>query len=84
MWQHARPTPVYDNSVMQRFYTHDEYEFYARMRTGVGFVAMTLLKVYLTFLFYAGFTLLLPLIMIRRVFRDRRVRFLVICCLVLL
>ena len=84
IWQHPRPTPVYSNSVMQRFYTHDEYEFYAKMRTPGGFAAMTLLKVYLTFLFYAGFTLLLPLIMLRRVFLDKRLRFLVLCCLVLL
>jgi len=84
IWQKPRPTPVYSNSVMQRFYTHDEYEFYTKMHTRSGFVAMTLLKVYLTFLFYAGFALLLPLIMIRRVFLDKRLRFLVMCCLVLL
>ncbi|MGD0910625.1 MAG: hypothetical protein ABR928_01950, partial [Terracidiphilus sp.] len=84
IWQHPRPTPVYSNSAMQRFYTHDEYEFYAKLHTLAGFVPMTLLKVYLTFLFYAGFALLLPLIMIRRVFLDKRLRFLVLCCLVLL
>jgi hypothetical protein len=84
IWQHARPTPTYSNSVMRRFYTHDEYEFYATMRTPAGFVTHTLLKVYLTFLFYAGFALLLPLVMIRRVFLDKRLRFLVLCCLVLL
>jgi len=84
IWQHPRPTPVYSNSVMQRFYTHDEFEFYAKMHTRGGFVLMTLLKLYLTFLFYAGFTLILPLIMIRRVFLDKRLRFLVGCCLVLL
>ncbi len=84
IWQHPRPIPEYSNSVMRRFYTHDEYEFYAKMHTRAGFVLMTLLKVYLTFLFYAGFALLLPLIMIRRVFLDKRLRFLVVCCLVLL
>ena len=83
IWQHARPVPVYSNSVMRRFYTHDEYESYAKMHTGAGFVSMTLLKVYLTFMFYAGFALLLPLVMIRRVFLDKRLRFLVLCCLVL-
>jgi hypothetical protein len=36
-----------------------------------------------TMLFYAGFLLLPPLIMVRRVFLDRRIRFLVICVLVL-
>lgn len=84
IWQHPRPTPAYNNRVMQRFYTHDEYEFYAQMHTWSGFVLNTLLKVYLTFLFYAGFALMLPLIMIRRVFHDKRLRFLVVCCLVLL
>jgi hypothetical protein len=84
IWQHPRPTPVYSNSEMRRFYTHDEFEFYAKMHTPSGFVLNTMLKVYLTFLFYAGFALLLPLIMIRRVFLDKRLRFLVVCCLVLL
>ncbi|HUB52190.1 MAG TPA: hypothetical protein VL986_08590 [Terracidiphilus sp.] len=84
IWQHARPIPVYSNPEMRRFYTHDEFEFYAKMRTPAGFVSHTLLKIYLTFLFYAGYALLLPLIMIRRVFLDKRIRFLVLCCLVLL
>jgi hypothetical protein len=84
IWQHTRPAPAYSNSVMHRFYTHDEYEFYAKMHTGSGFVLMTLLKVYLAFLFYAGFALMLPLVMIRRVFLDKRLRFLLVCCFVLL
>ena len=84
IWQHARPAPAYSNSAMRRFYTHDEFEFYSKMRTPAGFVSHTLLKIYLTFLFYAGFTLLLPLIMIRRVFLDKRMRFMVLCCFVLL
>jgi hypothetical protein len=36
-----------------------------------------------TFLFFAGATLLPPLIMLRRIFLDRRMRFLVLCMLVL-
>ncbi len=48
-----------------------------------GFLPHTLEKVAFTFLFYAGFALLIPLIMVRRVFLDRRIRFLVVCVLVL-
>jgi hypothetical protein len=44
----------------------------------------TLAKVDIALLFYAGPALLPPLIMTRRLFLDRRIRFLVICSLVLM
>ncbi len=43
----------------------------------------TLFKVDPVFRFFAGIVLLPPLIMLRRVFLDRRIRFLVLCSLVL-
>jgi hypothetical protein len=65
----------------------DFYEFealyYKKIHSPAGFVPYTLQKAGFIFLFYAGFLLLPPLIMIRRVFLDRRVRFLVVCVLLL-
>jgi hypothetical protein len=48
-----------------------------------GFAPYTLEKVGFVFLFYAGFALFPPLMMVRRIFLDRRIRFLVVCVLVL-
>ncbi len=85
VWQHQRPTPVYHNEAMRRFYTHDEYQFYNALRsTPGGFVSNTVLKIFVTFLFYGGFTLFFPLIMIRRAYLDKRIRLLWVCCFVLL
>jgi hypothetical protein len=57
--------------------------FYTQIHSLKGFVPRTLEKVAFTFLFYAGFVLLIPLIMVRRVFLDRRMRFLIVCVAVL-
>jgi len=80
VWQHPRPVPQYRHAVMQSFYgkSKGEMGFYTQLHSWKGFVPYTLEKVIFTFLFYAAFPLLIPMIMIRRVFLDRRIRFLVI------
>jgi hypothetical protein len=82
IWQHERPEPVYRHAALRNFY-ESEVIYFEKIHSLNGFMLHTLGKVGLTFLFYAGFILLLPLIMLRRVFLDRRIRFLVICVLVL-
>jgi hypothetical protein len=44
----------------------------------------TLTKAASGVLFYSGIALLVPLIMVRRIFLDRRIRFLILCVLVLM
>jgi hypothetical protein len=83
VWQHARPEPAYRHKEFRAFYKNEEMEFYNHIHSVKGFVPYTLEKVGFAFLFYAGFALLPPLLMVRRVFLDRRVRFLVVCVLVL-
>jgi len=85
VWQHQRPVPHYRHAAMRSFYGKDKGEmgFYTQIHSLKGFVPYTLEKVFYVFLFYAGFTLMIPLIMVRRVFADRRVRFLLICTCVL-
>ena len=83
IWQHPRPAPAYRHAAMRSFYEKGEMGFYNQIHSLKGFVPYTLEKVGFTVLFYAGFVLLIPLIMVRRVFLDRRVRFLVVCVLVL-
>ncbi len=84
IWQPPRPEPTYSSLEMRRFYEQNELPFYQRIHSPAGFVPKTLEKVILTLLFYAGTTLFLPLVMIRRVFLDRRTRFLVVSLLILM
>jgi hypothetical protein len=83
VWQAPRPEPAYHHDVMHRFYSFNELHDFNKIHSLTGFLPMTLAKLVRTFEFFAGIALLVPLIMIRRVFLDRRVRFLVLCTLVL-
>ncbi len=85
IWQHTRPEPHYRYAEIRSFYEKQKGEmgFYTQLHSLKGFVPHTLEKVAFTFLFYSNFALLVPLIMVTRVFRDRRIRFLIVCTLVL-
>jgi len=83
VWQSPRPEPVYRHESLRYFYKENELAAYAKIHKPSGFLPQTLIKVIRSFEFYAGFVLLPPLLMICRVFRDRRIRFLVLCVLVL-
>jgi hypothetical protein len=83
VWQHERLEPAYKHPVMRDFYHKGELDFYHQIHSLKGFVPYTLEKVGFTFLFYGGFALLPPLLMVRRVFLDHRVRFLILCVAVL-
>jgi len=84
VWQRARPAPHYRYEVMRRFYTENELGPYEAIHSPSGFVPQTLIKVARGTLFFAGLVLLPPLFMLRRVLLDRRVRFLVLCMMVLM
>jgi hypothetical protein len=83
VWQSPQPRPLYRHEVMRKFYERNELDAYRKIHSLSGFVPETLLKVSRGTLFYAGIALLIPLIMLRRVFLDRRIRFLLVCVLVL-
>jgi hypothetical protein len=82
VWQPPRPTPVYRHEVLREFYHHNELIAYERIHRLSGFLPETAIKAVRGILFFTGIALLPPLIMIRRVFLDRRIRFLVVCILV--
>jgi hypothetical protein len=84
VWEHARPEPHYRYAVMRAFYHQGEADYFYRIHQPALFLPYTLAKAAFTLLFYAGFTLLVPLLMARRVALDRRLRFLVLCLLVLM
>ena len=83
VWQSARPEPVYHDASMRYFYKENELKAFNKIHSIAGFLPQTLLKVVRTFEFFAGLALLPPLFMIRRVFLDKRMRFLVVCVLIL-
>lgn len=83
VWQKLRPTPVYRNEEIKRFYLGGELNGYRETRSVAKLVKDDLVKGAWTIYFFAGFALLPPLLMIRRVFLDRRVRFLVVGVVVL-
>jgi hypothetical protein len=84
VWQSQRPEPVYRHKAIREFYYKDELNNFKKMHSLSGFVPQTLVKAASGVLFYAGLALLVPLIMVRRIFLDRRLRFLVLCVLVLM
>ncbi len=75
VWQKIRPEPVYRHEALQNFYSQFE-PMEARLLSKPGFVKKTLIQVWSELLFVAGPALLVPLIMLRRVLLDRRIRFL--------
>jgi hypothetical protein len=83
VWQSQRPEPAYRHQAMREFYAQSELSSYTKIHTPAGFIPQTLFKAVRGFEFYAGIALLLPMLMIRRVLLDRRIRFLVLCVFVL-
>jgi len=75
-WQRPRPEPVYRHKVMRDFYSKWEMGDFLYARTLTGFLDGTTKKAGTVLFFFFGIALLPPLIMLPRVFRDRRVRFL--------
>ena len=83
IWQSPHPEPVYRHAVMRDFYSGWELPAYQKIRTIHGFLTETSLKLMRAILFYVGIALLPPVIMMRRVLKDRRTRLLVVCMVVL-
>jgi hypothetical protein len=84
VWQSQLPEPAYRHKVMREFYSRDELSIFKEIHPLSGFVPQTFLKAARGILFYAGIALLVPLIMVRRVMLDRRLRFLILCVFVMM
>jgi hypothetical protein len=77
-WQRPRPEPVYRYTVMRDFYSKWELGDFLYARTLTGFLHGTAKKFGTVLFFFFGLALVPPLIMLPRVLRDRRLRFLVV------
>ncbi len=78
LWQSPRPSPEYRHRVMHDFYAIWEMHDFRTARTLSGFTAKSLQKFATGLLFFFGFALLTPLLLVGRLLRDRRVRYLVL------
>lgn len=83
IWESPSPEPVYRYKAMHDYYMEIELPEFQKIHSVSGFLPQTVLKGLRMFLFFAEFALIPPLIMLRRVFLDRRIRFLIICTLAL-
>jgi hypothetical protein len=83
VWQAPRPEPVYRHEVLRSFYHQNELKPYQQIHSLSGFLPQTMIKAARGLLFFSGILLLTPLVMVRRIFLDRRIRFLVVCVLAL-
>jgi hypothetical protein len=84
IWQKSRPEPAYRHAVMRSYYRDTELKIAEESRSWSGYLYVKVILTVAAIIFFAGAALLPPLVMLGRVFIDRRVRFLVLCVLVLM
>jgi len=77
IWQPLRSAPAYRHREMRDFYEWEKGD-YLRAHSWKSFVPSTAYKGWYVLQFFAAYTLLPPLIMLPRVLRDRRLRFLMV------
>lgn len=74
-----RPAPHYRHALLRQYFAHNELIHYQAIHSLSGYFPSVFGKIELAAIFLAGFALLPPLIMLRRLFLDRRIRFLLVC-----
>jgi hypothetical protein len=77
LWQSPKPEPVYRHKELRDFYTGIELKEFLAARSFGGLLQSSIKKIGLAEFFFASFALFVPLLMLPRVLRDRRTRFLV-------
>jgi len=77
-WQPAYSEPVYRHKVIHDFYTETEFKHFRLAQTVAGRLLQAGTKVGLIWVFYIAPLLMVPLFLMHKVIRDRRIRFLLI------
>jgi len=80
VWESPKPARVLTHQAMSDFYGGWELRNFERARTLGGFLERTLEKLTAAWQFYLGPVLTIPLLFLPAVFRDQRVRPLLIAC----
>ena len=84
IWQSLRPEREYHHEEMRRFYEQTELDSYFKTHRLFGYIPRTIRKAHDGLQFFSGAVLLPPLFMMGRVLRDKRIRFLMLCLVVLM
>lgn len=84
VWQRPRPEPAFRHSEMRRFYYDSEMKLYRKVHSWLNFLPMNSEKAWVNMQFFSGIVLFPPLMMIRRVLNDHRLRVLILCVVVLI
>ena len=77
LWQTPRTEPTYRHKIMRDFFVSVELVAFEKARTLSGFLTGIRTRLLLLILFYVGPVGAVSIVMLPRVFRDRRVRLLV-------
>ncbi len=75
IWQSPRPAPVFRNDQMRDLYNSEELDYYKKVHS-VLYVPILLYRSFAVARFFAGLSFLPVLLLLKRVSRDRRIRFL--------
>jgi hypothetical protein len=78
LWQSPRPEPVYHHKVLRDLFVSYELPQFERARTLPGFLDLLATKVLTVLFFFLGPVLMLPMLALPVVLRDRRRRFLLL------
>jgi hypothetical protein len=78
IWQSPNLQQVYRHAVIRDYYVNDELGVYQRMRSIGGFVRETAIKLLVTWGFYIGPVLTIPIFTLPWILRDHRIRWLVL------
>jgi hypothetical protein len=77
-WQTAYPVPEYHHKVIHDFYAGLESAEFEQAHTPAGILIQILKKVGMSWILYFSLILTIPLFMLPKIIRDRRIRFLLI------
>jgi len=75
IWQSPRPAPVFRNEQMRDLYVGEELDYYEKVHSKL-YVPILLYRSFAVTRFFTGLSLLPALLLLKRVSRDRRIRFL--------
>ena len=84
LWQSPRPEPVYRHKILRDFYVSFELPVFQKARRLAGFLDVLGARILMVLFFFLGPVLMLPLMTLPWILRDRRRRFLVLASAIFL
>ena len=78
IWQRSSPAPTFRHKILEGYYLGAVQRHYLQMRTPLGFLQETALRVLKIWAFYLAPALTIPLFTLPWIVRDRRIRWLII------